>query len=268
MDAIVDQLWVRRLVAAAVVLQLVVGVVSTFIVSGPEAVAVPAAIAAPLPVEMPQPEVAPPPPPPPVPGDTAGADAVVPKVALFEAEGGGEPFASLSNPTFEKVPLVFHVLEDKGAWLHVRVNTRPNGARAWIRRSDVTLRTLPNRIVIDLSDRQLTVLHGNDVLAKHPVAIGSPRAPGPPAPLASSRSTPPSTCPRPRPLRRRPAERQRVLRGLQERRRRRRSDRIHGTINPGRIGGTVSSGCIRMLNAAWIQVSAMASNGTPGSIRA
>ena len=264
MDAIVNQVWVRRLVAVAVVLQLVVGVVSIFTISGPEAGAVPAA--APLPVELPQPEVDPPPPPLPVPGDTAGADAVVPKVALFEAEGGGKPFASLSNPTFENVPLIFHVLEDKGAWLHVRVNTRPNGARAWIRRSDVTLRTLPNRIVIDLSDRQLTVLHGNDVLAKHSVAVGAPRAPTPlgefyvDATVNLAKTSGPY------------GAGQLSVSGFSEVYKTFGGGigqiAIHGTNNPGSIGGTVSNGCIRMLNAAWIQVASLTANGTPVSIQA
>ena len=260
MDAIVSQVWVRRLVAAAVVLQLVVGVTSILTVSAPEAVAVPAA--APLPVEVPQPEAAPPP----VPGDTAGADAVVPKVALFETEGGGAPFASLSNPTFEKVPLIFHVLEDKGAWLHVRVNTRPNGARAWIRRSDVTLRRLPNRIVIDLSDRQLTVLHGNDVLAKHPVAVGAPRAPTPLGEfyVDATVNLPKANGPY--------GAGQLSVSGFSEVFKTFGGGigqiAIHGTNNPSSIGGTVSNGCIRMLNAAWIQVASLASNGTPVSIQA
>ncbi len=264
MDSILSQVWVRRLVAAAVALQLVVGVVSTFIVEAADPVAAPAA--APLPVEVPQPEVAPPPPPPPVPGATAGADAVVPKVALFEAEGGGEPFASLSNPTFEKVPLIFHVLEDKGAWLHVRVNTRPNGARAWIRRSDVTLRTLPNRIVIDLSDRQLTVLQGNDVLAQHPVAVGAPRAPTPLGEfyVDATVNLPKANGPY--------GAGQLSVSGFSEVYKTFGGGigqiAIHGTNNPRSIGGTVSNGCIRMLNAAWIQVASLAANGTPVSIQA
>jgi len=263
-DAILSRVWVRRVVAAAVVLQLVVGVVSAFTVSGPAAV--PAA-AAPLPVEVRQPEVAPAPPPPPVPGDTAGADAVVPKVALFKAEGGSEPFTTLSNPTFEKVPLIFHVLEDKGAWLHVRVNTRPNGARAWIRRSDVTLRRLPNRIVIDLSDRQLTVLHGNDVLAKHPVAVGSPRTPTPlgefyvdaTVNLSAKANGPYGVG-------------QLSVSGFSEVLKTFGGGigqiAIHGTNNPSSIGGTVSNGCIRMLNPAWTQVASLAADGTPVSIQA
>ncbi len=249
-------------------LQFVAGLVLAFTVSTPKASAV-----APLPPPAPPPEVTvpepepdfvPAPAPEPVPGETDAADAVAVRVKLFESAGAASPFGTLQNPTWEGVPLILHVLEDKGDWLHVRVNTRPNGATAWVRRDEVTVRRVPNRIVIERGARTLTVLHGNDVLARHPVAVGTAATPTPlgdfyvDATVPLKGNTPYGAG-------------QLSVSGFSEVHKTFAGGigqiAIHGTNNPGSVGRSVSNGCIRMLNAAWLQVAALAPNGTPVSIR-
>ncbi len=244
--------------AVAVLLQLVAGVVGALTISAPTAQA--AAIAPP----------APPPPPPapvavPVPGEADAADAAGPVVPLFQSAAAPQPSGELKNPTFEGVPLVFAVLEDQGAWLHVRINVRPNGATAWIRRSDVSMRHISNRIVVELGARKLQVLHGNDVLAEHPVAIGAPSGPTPVGEFyvdATVHITRPDS-----PY----GVGQLSVSGFSEVYKSFGGGigqiAIHGTNNPRSIGGNASHGCVRMLNDAWNQVAALAPNGTPVSIR-
>jgi len=61
-------------------------------------------------------------------------DAVPPKVPLFSEPGVQVPGnRALSNPTWEGVQLVFLVRQDLGDWLQVQIQSRPNGAIAWIR---------------------------------------------------------------------------------------------------------------------------------------
>ncbi len=161
---------------------------------------------------------------------------------------------------------MLHVLEDRGPWLHVRVNTRPNGATAWVRRADVNLRRVPNRIIIELGERRLTVLHSNDVLAQHTVAIGQPSAPTPTGEFYVDATVHLANATGPYGIGQLSVSgfsnvHQTFGGGIGQ-------IAIHGTNSPRTIGGTVSAGCIRMLNDAWTQVAAMAPNGTPVSIRA
>ncbi len=255
-------------------LQLIAGVVAVFAVSTPQVEAAPPLPPPPPEVTMPEPtplwvpaDPVPDPVPEPVPGDAVAADAAVVRVKLFESAGAPSHVGTLQHPTWEGVPLVLQVLEERGDWLHVRVNARPNGKTAWIRRDDVTLRRVPNRIVIDVGDRTLTVLRGNDVLARHPVGVGTARTPTPLGEFYVDATVD---------LSKRPngpyGAGQLSVSGFSEVLKSFGGGigqiAIHGTNSPGSVGGNVSNGCIRMLNAAFKQVAALAPNGTPVSIRA
>ena len=259
------------MVSVVVLLVLVAGAVAILTLSKPKAAAVAPApppqapITEPVPEPEPEPMLAPVAPEP-VPGETDAADAVGTSVSLFKAPGAATSFRTLTNPTWEGVPLVLHVQEDQGEWLHVRVNTRPNGAMAWVRRSEVTLRRVPNRIVIDVGDRTLTVLHGNDVLAQHPVGVGTAATPTPLGEFYVDATVDLANTKGPYGVG------QLSVSGFSEVLKSFAGGigqiAIHGTNSPGGIGRPVSNGCIRMLNPAWTQVANMAVNGTPVSIRA
>ena len=118
---------------------------------------------------------------PPWPDHFVAADAIVPEVPVYSAPGTRVPTGlSLPNPTVEGYKLVFLVRKVQGSWLQVQLNTRPNGATAWIRSADAALRSdVPNHILIDLSDRKLTVFHGDETVFEAPVAPGKAASPTP-----------------------------------------------------------------------------------------
>jgi len=108
-----------------------------------------------------------------------GAQASGAEVDLFAEATATTPMWSLPNPTHEGMPLSFTVIDRVGARLQVRLPIRPNGSTAWIDASQVVTYVVPNDIVIDLSDRMLRALHGDEVLMSAAVAVGSPSTPTP-----------------------------------------------------------------------------------------
>jgi hypothetical protein len=60
------------------------------------------------------------------------------------------------------------------AWLRVRLPGKPNGSTGWVRESDVELRSLRDRILVDLSERILWRYHDGRLRQRFRVAIGSP----------------------------------------------------------------------------------------------
>jgi lipoprotein-anchoring transpeptidase ErfK/SrfK len=117
---------------------------------------------------------------PPWPTSFMVADAKVPEVALYSKPGVRVPTnRTLPNPTVEHVPLVMLVRNSWGPWLQVQINTRPNGATAWINSADVTVRTVPNHILIELGARRLTVFHGDEAIWSTSVAPGKASSPTP-----------------------------------------------------------------------------------------
>ena len=117
---------------------------------------------------------------PPWPTSFLAADAKVPAVAIYSAPGVPVPTGrTLPNPTVEGVPLVMLVRKQEKDWLQVQLNVRPNGATAWIRRSDVDLRSVPNHILIELGAKKLTVFHGDAPIFSTSVAPGKAESPTP-----------------------------------------------------------------------------------------
>src|SRR5262245_14634714 len=122
----------RRVIAAAIVVPLLLGVGLYLRPSGSDRV-----------------EAAPAPPPPPLTTTTlpppestttttfapwhsfeAGI-AVVPTVGLYESPDSPEPYDTMSNPTVENVQLTFSVKEHgPDGWLNVSYSRRPNGSTA------------------------------------------------------------------------------------------------------------------------------------------
>ena len=156
---------------------------------------------------------------------------------------------------------VFLVLEDQGDWLHVRVSSRPNNMTAWVSRSEVRLRTVPNRVLIEVGARRVTVFHGDTVLLQETVAVGTDRTP---TPLGSffvdgAVKVPYDTGPY--------GAYQVSVSGF--------SDvlqsfgggvgqiAMHGTNRPDLLGQAVSNGCVRMTNDNITKMVQLAPLGTP-----
>jgi len=74
---------------------------------------------------------------------------------------------------------IFRIIEQRGEYFHVQVPMRPNGSTGWIRVSDVEVTSTDQRILIDLSDRSITVWNGQDVVFEAIGTIGQERTPTP-----------------------------------------------------------------------------------------
>jgi len=193
------------------------------------------------------------------------ADASGPSVSLFSAPDvpyGPKP--ALANPTHEGLPVVFVVLADKGPWLQVRVSSRPNNLVLWVQRSQVTLRTVPNRVLIELGAHRVTVFHGDEVLLQETVAVGSSATP---TPLGNffvdgTVKVPYDTGPY-GPYQVSVAGFSDVLQsfggGVGQ-------IAMHGTNHPDLLGQNVSNGCVRMANDVITRMAELAPLGTPVDI--
>jgi len=60
------------------------------------------------------------------------------------------------------------------AWYRVFVAMRPNGSRGWVREGQLAFYSTSARIVIDLSERTLSVYRRGELRGSYPVAIGRP----------------------------------------------------------------------------------------------
>jgi lipoprotein-anchoring transpeptidase ErfK/SrfK len=190
------------------------------------------------------------------------ADATGPTVGLYEQPD--RPLAAkptLANPTGEGLPVVFLVLDDQGPWLHVRVSSRPNNLTAYVKRSEVALRTVPNRVLVEVGARRVTVFHGDQIILQDVVAVGADRTP---TPLGNffvdgTVKVPYDTGPY--------GAYQVSVSGF--------SDvlqsfgggvgqiAMHGTNRPELLGQPVSNGCIRMSNETITKMADLAPLGTP-----
>lgn len=193
------------------------------------------------------------------------ADAVGPKVNLFSAPGTPATYLpQMDNPTWEGLSVVFLVLEDKGEWLNVRVSSRPNGLTAWIKRSEVKLRRVPNHVVVEVGARRITVYKGKQVLLQGKVAVGTDRTPTPtgeffvdgvvdvPNDNGAYGAFQVSVSGFSNVLKSFGGGPGQIA--------------LHGTNRPELLGQNVSNGCVRMDNATVTKLVDLAPTGTPVSI--
>ena len=200
----------------------------------------------------------------PVPSPATIADVKVARIGLYSTPGEAEADDSLSNPTWEGLPLVFLVQQRQGDWLEVQLNTRPNQTTAWIRAADVALRQSTHRIDVSLAARTLTVYDGSTQVMQWSVAIGDPTTPTPRGSYyidGAVRTPDPSGVYGPYQLS--VAAFSEVLMsfgtGVGQ-------IALHGTNAPSLIGSAVSNGCVRMNNADVTRLANTVEIGTPVTI--
>jgi len=152
-------------------------------------------------------------------------------------------------------------------WYNVWLPTGPNGARGWIAEGGVTTYPVSSKIVIDLSARKLTVIHGDgSIEGQYPVAIGASATPTPTGHFfitTKIRVTKPNSgygvfamalsaySP--------------TLAGTEAWGTGQIA--IHGTYNPSDMGQAISHGCIRMLNKDVLKVHELVETGSPVIIK-
>src|SRR5437763_12781705 len=82
-------------------------------------------------------------------------------------------------------PTVFGVLGEqvdrrcRPTWLRVALPLRPNGVTGWVRARDVRLLRVRTRIVVDVSQRRLSLYRRGRLVLSSPIAVGSDATPTP-----------------------------------------------------------------------------------------
>lgn len=196
--------------------------------------------------------------------------AVASRGAVAFRTPGGARIATFGRRNVNGFPTVFGVLAKRvdarcrATWFRVRLPLRPNGATGWVRAGAVHVLPVTTRLVVDLSDRRVTLYDRGRVVQTARAAIGTsatptpvgryyvnqrlvprdPRGPFGPAAIGISAFSP-------------------VLTGWAQGG----PVAIHGTNRPELIGGAVSNGCIRVRNDDLRRLFARAVAGTPVLIR-
>ena len=154
----------------------------------------------------------------------------------------------------------------KPGWVEVRLPIRPNGSTGFVQTADVEIYAVGGKILVDLSDRELTYTLGGTEVMSTTVAVGTSSNPTPTGIFFVTDNVTlanPNSPWGPHAL------------GLSAR-----SDTIteynggdgiigiHGTSNPSSIGKAASLGCVRLPNDLITLLHQLVPIGTPVEIRA
>jgi lipoprotein-anchoring transpeptidase ErfK/SrfK len=196
--------------------------------------------------------------------------AVVRSRATVLHRPGGSALATFGRLNVNGVPTVFSVLGERvdGACrpvtYRVQIPARPNGVTGWVAARAVTVESVATRIVIDLSQRRLTLFRARREVLQATVAIGSPATPTPTGRYYVNQRLIPTDPTGPfGPGAVGISAFSNVLTGWTQGG----PIAIHGTNAPWSIGRAVSNGCIRLPNPVLRRVFRTALSGTPVVIR-
>ncbi len=190
----------------------------------------------------------------------------IPRAGLNAAGVALQPDSyTYSNPTYFNNPLVFDVVHDDGDWLAVSLLARPNHQVGWIRRDDVTLSTTQYHMDLTLSDFDLKVFDGPNLVVETKVVVGTPSTPTPLGHfyLTEKIARPPAGAYGPWIMATSAYSEQlgSFDGGLPQ-------VAFHGTNRPALIGTQSSNGCVRMPDAVDQQLADVLPPGTPITIQA
>ncbi|HSO02622.1 MAG TPA: L,D-transpeptidase [Gaiellaceae bacterium] len=201
---------------------------------------------------------------------TSFAAVVRERTVAYRAPGSGR-IASFGPENVNGVPTVFAVLAERlGSdcapdWYRVQLPVRPNGSTGWVRAADVELAPVTTRIVVDLSERRVTLYdRGREILSAR-AAIGSSRTPTPTGRYYVNQRLVPADASGPfGPGAIGISAFSDVLTGWTQGG----PIAIHGTNRPDLIGQAVSNGCVRVRNDLLLRLFARTLAGTPVTVRA
>jgi len=182
----------------------------------------------------------------------------------------GRLLASFGKLNVNRVPTIFSV---RGAVVDaecnprsylVQVPKRPNGVTGWVPAARVEVATVRTRILVDLSEKRVTLYRNGEKVLSARAAIGAPATPTPTGSFYVNQRLIPQDPGGPfGPGAVGISAFSEVLTGWTQGG----PIAIHGTNAPWSIGKAVSNGCIRLPNATLRRVFAQALNGTPVVIR-
>jgi lipoprotein-anchoring transpeptidase ErfK/SrfK len=196
--------------------------------------------------------------------------AIVRSRAAVSRRPGGRPFARFGKLNVNRVPTILSI---RGAVVDakcrprsylVQVPRRPNGVTGWVAASQVDVETVNTRILVDLSERRVTLFREGRRVLSATAAIGSSATPTPTGSFYVNQRLIPTDKNGPfGPGAVGISAFSNVLTGWTQGG----PIAIHGTNAPWSIGKAVSNGCIRLPNATLKKVFAQAFSGTPVLIR-
>jgi hypothetical protein len=175
----------------------------------------------------------------------------------------GERFAKI-NPN--GVRTIFGVVarrveaDCEPGWYRVRLPRRPNRRLGWVRAADVAVEEVQTRLLVDLSERRVTLFRSGRHVLSTRAAVGSSSTPTPTGTFHVDQrlySNDPSGPFGPSAVG--IAAYSEVLTGWTQGG----PIAIHGTNRPDLIGQAVSNGCIRVRNEVVRRIFAVARGGTP-----
>ena len=191
--------------------------------------------------------------------------------AVAYAGPNGRPIARFDRLNVNRVPTIFGVIgvrvDDRcrPAWYRVRLPRKPNGVVGWVRAEDVEVLPVRTRIVVDLSDRRVTLYRSGRRVLTPQAAIGSSATPTPTGSYYVNQRLVPADPTGPfGPGAIGISAFSEVLTGWTQGG----PIAIHGTNRPDLIGQAVSNGCIRVRNDVLRRLFAAAISGTPVLVRA
>jgi lipoprotein-anchoring transpeptidase ErfK/SrfK len=196
--------------------------------------------------------------------------AVVRGRAVAYARPGVRPLATFGQLNVNGVPNVFLVRgavvdrSCKARWYRVQLPMKPNGIEGWVRVRDVEVATVRTRIVVDLSDRRVTLFRDGRPVMRVRAAIGSSATPTPTGSYYVNQRLIPVDPTGPfGPGAIGISAFSEVLTGWAQGG----PIAIHGTNRPESIGLAVSNGCVRISNRELRRMFAAARAGTPVILR-
>jgi lipoprotein-anchoring transpeptidase ErfK/SrfK len=196
--------------------------------------------------------------------------AVVRSRATVARRPGGRPFAAFGRMNVNRVPTIFSIrgarvgADCRARFYFVQVPKRPNGVTGWVPRRQVRVEKVRTRILVDLSQRRVTLYKDGKRVLTSPGAIGSPATPTPTGRFYVNQRLIPYDPNGPYgPGAVGISAFSDVLTGWTQGG----PIAIHGTNAPWSIGKAVSNGCIRVPNPALRKLFAQAFSGTPVVIR-
>ena len=197
--------------------------------------------------------------------------AIVRSHATAYRRPGGAALADFGKVNVNDYPTVFGILgklvrADCGVtWLKAELPIKPNGITGWIRAEDVDVATVRTRILVDVSDRRVTLYRSGRPLLSSRAAVGASATPTPLGRYYVNQRLVPADPSGPYgPGAIGISAFSDVLTGWAQGG----PVAIHGTNEPWLIGQAVSNGCIRVPNEMLRKFFRLAIAGTPVEIRA
>jgi lipoprotein-anchoring transpeptidase ErfK/SrfK len=196
--------------------------------------------------------------------DAFRAHSINSSIRVHQKPDNVSPAFTMNKGTSAYGPVAFLALGRSGEYVRVLLPLRPNGSIGWVRASDVTLDRMEYRVVVNESLNTLTVEGPDGVVVSAKVGMGTNNTPTPTG-LFYVKEIVPQSNPNgglgPIAL---------GLSGLSEELRNYSGGygrvAIHGTNAPGKLGGDVSHGCIRMDNPTILRLAKLLPIGTPVEI--